>query len=430
MLRGAAPLVVVAALMTAGAFPARAAPVPPGAARARLTVEAGAIDRKNSPVSFALPDGLAQGGPFELRDSAGKRLPLQIQAADKQGHFVLPALGRGKQATFQVVEASPAPAAPGSGVEVKSEADHLVVTVQGAPVFHFRTKAPAPSAEVPARYTRAGYLHPVMSPGGVVVTDDSPGDHGHHHGIWTAWTVTEYQGKRLSFWGPEPGRSKNDLVSVGGLFGGEIAGGFTARLASSDLSVKPEKQILDSEWKVVVHRTSAGAGKAPYFLFDLEWTDKVVGDKPLQLLEYRYGGLGVRAQREWLDANKVAFLTSEGADRLAGENTRVRWVHIGGPVTASKGTRQVTSTAGLAVLVHPLNLRAPEPVRLNPGIPELCISPVKAGPLTIAPGRPYTARYRFVVSDGPASAPLLERLWRDYARAPVVKVEPPVAPRS
>ena len=143
-----------------------------------------------------------------------------------------------------------------------------------------------------------------------------------------------------------------------------------------------------------------------------------MGKTALVLPEYRYGGLGVRGNRAWMDATRASFLTSEGADRFAGENTRARWVHLGGSTGPGGGRK-----AGLAVLVHPMNLRAPEPVRLNPGIPLLCVSPVKAGPMTIEPGRPYTARYRFVVSDGPANPALLERLWRDYARAPIVKLQ-------
>jgi hypothetical protein len=377
--------------------------------RATLTVEAGALDRQRTPVTFELPAGLGSG-PFELRDPAGRRLPLQVSG--KQGHFVLPALGRGKVATFQVVDGS---AGGSGGVEVRREGDALVVAVGGATVFSFRTRAPAPTDEVPARFTRAGYLHPILSPGGVAVTDDSPRDHGHHHGVWTAWTVTEFEGRHLSFWGPEPGRAKNDLVSVGETWGGEVAGGFSARLASTDLSVKPPRQVLDSSWSVVVHRTHQG--KPPYFLFDLDWTDQVVGDKPLLLPEYRYGGLGVRGNRAWIDPAKVTFLTSGGQDRLAGDNTRVRWVHMGGSVGGK--------TAGLAVLVSPSNLRAPEPVRLNPGVPELCLSAPKAGPMSIEPGKPYSAHYRFVVSDGKADPALLERLWRDFARAPVVKVELP-----
>jgi hypothetical protein len=384
----------------------------PLAAAPTITVDAGALDRQATPVAFPIPPELGTG-PFELRDARGRRLPLVVQGKDRQGLFVLPALAKGKRAELRLQPAI-APTKPALAIE--RQADALVVTLGGAPVFHFRTRAPAPTEEVPARFTRAGYLHPVFSPGGVVVTDDSPKDHGHHHGIWTAWTVTEYEGRRLSFWGPDPARSKNDLVAVSDVWTAESAAGFTARLASTDLSVKPPKQILDSQWKVVVWRTHDR--RPPYYLFDLDWTDTIVGDKPLLLPEYRYGGLGVRGNREWLDPNKVTFLTSEGKDRLAGENTRARWVHLGGSV-GGKGKK----TTGLAVLIHPLNLRAPEPVRLNPGIPLLCVSPPKAGPLSIAPGHPYSARYRFVITDGPANPALLERLWRDFARAPVVEVQ-------
>ena len=410
------------ALMLGVAAPAAAAPPEP--ARATLTVEAGALARQHTPVQFALPAGVGGGAAaLELRDERGRRLPLQVDGG--QARFILPALARGKRVQYDVVDARPAASgAGGDGVSVQQEGEHLVVSVGGAPVFQFRTKAPAPTAEVPARYTRAGYLHPVFTPSGHIVTDDSPADHGHHHGIWTAWTVAEFEGRRMSFWGPEPGRSKNDLVSVAASFSGPLAGGFTARLASTDLGVKPPKPVLDSEWKVVVHRPPGKPGKAPYFLFDLEWTDKAAGSSPLILPEYRYGGLGVRGNRAWIDATRVGFLTSEGADRLAGENTRARWVHLGGELP---GKGQATVKAGLAVLVHPLNLRAPEPVRLNPGIPLLCVSPVKAGPMRIEAGRPYSARYRFVVADGPANRALLERLWRDFARAPVVKLGTPAS---
>ena len=389
------------------------APRATAAAEPRITVEAGAMDRQATPVSFALPAGVAGARPLELRPvkGGGKAIPLQVK--DGQGLFVLPVLGRGKTLQLRVEEAQ-GTAAP-SSIQVEKKDEHLVISIAGSPVLHFRTRAPAPTAEVPARYTRAGYLHPVFTPGGVLVTDDSPRDHGHHHGIWTAWTVTEYEGKRLSFWGPEPGRSKNDLVSLGEPWSGPVAAGFSAKLASSDDSVKPPRQILDSEWKVVVHRTHER--KPPYFLFDLDWTDKVVGDKPLRLPEYRYGGLGVRGHRDWIEQTAVTFLTSEGKDRLAGENTRARWVHLGGPVGHK--------AAGLAVLIHPANIRAPEPVRLNPGIPLLCVAPPKAGPMAIDPGQPYNARYRFVVSDGPANPALLERLWRDWARPPTVKVDTP-----
>jgi len=416
-MRSSAVLVAVSVAVSfmgalGSAFAAKAAPASASKETplATLVVDAGYLDRERSPVAVPLPPSVASAKALRLTDERGR--PIPATAAEGTLHFVVPALAKGKKAHLRLYGAE-STASAGERVTIERGAEALIATVDGAPIFHFRTKAPEPTAEVPARYLRAGYLHPVFSPRGVLVTDDSPEDHRHHHGVWTAWTVAEYEGRRLSFWGPEPGKSKNDLVSVGQIWQGDAAAGFSAKLASSDLGVKPPKQILDSAWKVVVYRTHDR--RPPYFLFDLEWTDKVVGDKPLRLPEYRYGGLGVRGHRDWIDGLAMTFLTSEGKGRLEGENTRARWVYLGGTVGKKK--------AGLSVLVHPLNMRAPQPVRLNPGIPLLVVSPPKAGDMAIEPDHPYSVRYRFVVTDGPPNPKLLERLWRDYARTPKVEVE-------
>ena len=79
--------------------------------------------------------------------------------------------------------------------------------------------------------------------------------------------------------------------------------------------------------------------------------------------------------------------------------------------------------AGLAVLIHPDNFRAPQPLRLNPKNPQLCVAPSATGDWEITPGKPYVSRYRFILADGPADKAELERLWNDYAKPPVVTVE-------
>jgi hypothetical protein len=78
--------------------------------------------------------------------------------------------------------------------------------------------------------------------------------------------------------------------------------------------------------------------------------------------------------------------------------------------------------AGLAVLIHPDNFRSPQPLRLNPKNPQLCVAPSPDGDWEITPGKPYISRYRFVLADGPSDKAKLERLWRDYARPPGVSV--------
>lgn len=52
----------------------------------------------------------------------------------------------------------------------------------------------------PENRRRAGYLHPVYAPNGVVVTDDFPRDHWHHRGIFWAWPIVMIDGKRHDQW--------------------------------------------------------------------------------------------------------------------------------------------------------------------------------------------------------------------------------------
>jgi hypothetical protein len=81
------------------------------------------------------------------------------------------------------------------------------------------------------------------------------------------------------------------------------------------------------------------------------------------------------------------------------------------------------AAAGIAMLGHPGNFRAPEPMRVHPTDPYLCFAPSRLGGWSIAADRPFTARYRFVAADGPADAAMLDRLWRDFADPPRVTVQ-------
>jgi hypothetical protein len=110
------------------------------------------------------------------------------------------------------------------------------------------------------------------------------------------------------------------------------------------------------------------------------------------------------------------FLTSAGeTNRLKGNETRGRWCYIGGKVDGS--------LTGVAILCHPDNFRGPQPMRLHPSEPFFCFAPAQLGDWQISPGRPYIARYRYVVMDGPPDWVELERMWNDYAHPPTVKVE-------
>jgi hypothetical protein len=113
--------------------------------------------------------------------------------------------------------------------------------------------------------------------------------------------------------------------------------------------------------------------------------------------------------------NNCFFLTSDGeTNRVKGNETRGNWCHIGGTLDGE--------LAGLAILSHPENFRAPQPMRLHPKEPFFCFAPSQLGDWSIEPGKPYVSRYRFMVKDGAPKKSELDAMWMAYAKPPKVTV--------
>jgi hypothetical protein len=386
--------------------PATGADGPPASAGMEVVVSAGELDRERTVVSFPLAAG--PGRAYVLRDGQGAALPVQV---DEQGRasFVLPALKAGSEARFTLDAAGDAPAA---AVKAMRGADGVDVVVGGGQVFHYQTQGKLPGG-VGDAFLRGGYLHPILTPAGVLVTDDYPGDHRHHHGIWSAWAHTSFEGRDIDFWNMGGRSAKVDFQELVGTWDGPVHGGLRAKQAHISLAGGQPKTALTETWVLTAYRTHDGA--PPYFLFDIESTQEAASASPVNLQQYIYGGFGLRGHRQW--ASGAEFLTSEGRTRANGDGTTMRWCHIGGRVDGK--------AVGYAILGHPDNFRAPQPVRLNPSDPFFSVAPVRMSGFSIMQGKPYVSRYRIVVSDGAADKVLLDRLWNDYARPPTVTVRGP-----
>ncbi|HKP86909.1 MAG TPA: PmoA family protein [Blastocatellia bacterium] len=375
-----------------------------------ITVAAGPLARQETIVSFALPGGL-KAKSYELRDERGGAVALQVDA-DRQATFALPELKAGATKKYRLVE-SRAIASPANGVRATESRDKLAINVAGRKVLAFQAQpGELPTGDVKEIFRRGGYIHPVYTPSGLAVTDDYPPDHYHHHGIWFAWTKTEFEGRHPDFWNMGDGTGKVEFVALDDVWSGAVHGGFKSRQRFIDLGGAKPATALNEEWKVIVY--NVGRGAKPYAMFDLVSTHQCATASPLVLPEYRYGGVGFRGHRQWLDKDNCFFLTSEGKDRNNGHGTRAKWCHIGGRVDGR--------LAGIAVLDHPGNFRAPQPMRINPDQPFFCYAPSQMGQWEITPGKPYVSRYRFIVADGGPDKAELDRLWNDYADPPQVTI--------
>jgi hypothetical protein len=384
-----------------------------GAARktVTVTVAAGSLDRRDTVVTFTLPKDLS-GTSFSLRDETGASIPLQV-AATHQATFVLPELKAGTTRTYRLEEVKPAKASAAQDVQLLKEGDRFTLKVAGRRVFTYQGQpGELPGADIKPIFRRGGYLHPVYTPSGRLVTDDFPPDHRHHHGIWFAWTKTEFEGRHPDFWNMGDGTGKVEFVALDQTWSGPVHAGFTARHRYVDLSGPAAKTVLKEVWQVMGY--GVGGGQKPYSMFDLVSTHECATASPLVLPQYHYGGVGFRGHRDWLSKDNCFFLTSEGKDRSNGHGTRAKWCHIGGRVEGQ--------LAGTAVLDHPGNFRSPQPMRINPDQPFFCYAPSQLGQWEIASGKPYISRYRFIVYDGPPDVVELNRLWNDYANPPQVTV--------
>ena len=372
-----------------------------------VTVEAGDFDRRETIVECQLPIGVS--GLVSKDDH-----PL-VQHDGGKAWFVVRDLQRGEKRTYTFAKAN-------GSRSVNAEAKPGTVTLSafGKTALVYRTEKtelPKDRPDLKPLFQRGGYIHPVLSPGGKQVTDDYPSNHKHHHGLWWAWTHTEFEGRKPDFWNMGEGKGTVEFVALDRSWSGTVHAGFTSRHRQVDLLAPQPKTALNETWNVKLFAVGAEA-KQPYFLFDLEVTDVCATDAPVKLPKYRYGGLGVRGNWAWNGADKLNFLNSEGTtDRSKGDNNETvgKWAHLGGLVDGT--------LTGLAILGHPANANAPQPQRIHPAEPFFNFAPQQAGALEIAPGKPFTARYRFVVADGAPDRAELDRLWNDYAHPPRVTVK-------
>lgn len=377
-----------------------------------ITVEldAGQYDRQGVPVFFELPGSLWACTALELvRLDSGDPVAVQIDAGPpaRAVWMIGDRLAAGSVRRYRLAPAQESAKGP-AAVSATDDGKKLTISVGGRSVLAYNyAVVPCPDRQQPW-FDRSGFIHPVTSPAGQVLTDDMPPDHYHQHGIMLAWVNTTFEGRHVDFWNSKQQQGKVEHVKLSRVVEGPVFAGFTAGLAHIDLTAPGgPKTALEETWQVRVY------DRADAFLFDLASTQRCATESPLVINEYHYGGMCFRGARAWFDQQSGDFLTSEGESRADGNHTRPCWVDAYG--------KQEGGTAGVTVFCWPENSRAPQPVRLHPQKPYFCWAPMVLGPFAIEPGAPYVSKYRYYVHDGPLDPRQAEALWHALAEPPVVR---------
>ncbi|MFG0297965.1 MAG: PmoA family protein [Maioricimonas sp. JB045] len=375
------------------------------AAEPVVEVVAGPHDRNGTLVVGALPSRLPLVELVDVNESSRSTIAQRIPGSDEYVWWLEQPLPAGTRRKYRVTEAG---RDQRPEVAVEQDENAIVVQVGDRTVLQYNVATVQPPADLDPVYARSGFIHPLMTPAGHVVTAGFPKDHAHQHGIFSAWVRTEFEGRKLDFWNQRDLTGHVRHVSVDRIETGPVFAQFDVTLEHSDRSdPKQPRPVLKETWTVRVYHS-----KAP-FLFDIVSTQTCVADSPLQVNEYHYGGIAFRGTTKWLNQETADFLTSDGHSRVAGNHTRPKWVAATGPFEEGPGT--------LTVLDHPANFRFPQPVRLHPSKPYFVFTPPFLGPFALPPGQPYVSRYRYFVHDGAPVTADYDRLWRDYGAPPVVQ---------
>jgi hypothetical protein len=380
----------------------------------KVIVEAGDYDRIDTPVSISLEDieklpatlqvyevtengRVAPASPAQMMSGASPQLWWIMKGTTPEG----------TERRF-VVEERISAAKPGRGIRVHKTTDgHLEIMSGDSKILRYHTAIdPLPEGADP-HYKRSGFIHPVWSPSGQVVTDRAQ-DYLHQLGMWYANFNTRFEGRAPNFWHMKLGDSKVRFKELQESTNGPVFGGFKVHHEQVDLKApEGEKVVLNETWDV--RAWNVGGADAGYWVFDLGITLSCASSSPIKFNEHPWGGMAIRGHPNWFN-ERCEIVTSEGKTRKEANHTRVRWIDMSGTTD--------DAWSGMTGMSHPWNLRHPEPVRVNDTIPYYSFTAEFLGDWEIVPGKDHVLNYRYFVHNGKLDAAASERVWSDFAHPP------------
>jgi len=391
----------------------------------RFSVDAGSYTRENTPVSVDLGSVVVNDSVslrlFELVKGKETEIPSQIEngtsprlwwilsgttdAAAKR-EFVLYRTGK----IFYKPE-----------VIVENTGDLLKLRKNNTPVLDYNVKLVYPPKGVDTMYKRNAFIHPVYSPSGNVLTQISPQDHYHHVGIWNPWTRVKIRDHVTDFWNLYSHQGTVRFAGINSTINGPVYGGFNLLQEHVDFQgKKPEEITFNEVWDVRVWNTDPINGQGAW-LIDLTSLLSLTGSDEIIFEAYRYGGgLGFRATAEW-DKNNSWINTSEGKTRVNADGSKARWTDVGG-MFSGRGE------SGIVFMSHPSNREHPEPMRVWPieqntrGDVFFEFCPIRYKEWILKPGNQYSQKYRMLVYDGKVDKAVSDRIWRDFAYPPLIRI--------
>lgn len=361
-----------------------------------------------------LPDSVLQ-----LAEITGKiktMVAYQVETTDRRmlNWMIFPSTKTKR--IFQIIKGSPIK----NTDHIKAVADNGFMTISNGNtnLLRYNYKTIYPPKGVDTVYKRSGFIHPLWSPRGQELTRINAPDHYHHWGMWNPWTHTLFEKDSVDFWNLARKQGTVRFANFVAATSGNVFAGFKA-LHEHVVFKKGgiERVAINEVQSVKIYQP---LNNQNYYIADITIQLSCATESPVLLLEYRYGGLGIRATEEWNKDNSEV-ITSEGKNRKESDGSTARWCMVQGAAN--------NDHAGLVMMSYPTNYNHPEPLRVWPentnrrGDVFLNFSPTKNKNWLLEPGKEYVLKYRFLVFNDKLSQEKAETAWLHFAQPPAVTVK-------
>jgi hypothetical protein len=353
----------------------------------------------------------------EIRDNHKLPVAFQIeQGTHRTLHWMVkPESGNGGKHIFELIKSTPG--------QVKEEV--MATAKDGTLTLHYGDqnllryyyKTLYPPEGVDTAFKRSGFIHPLWSPNGQVLTRIQPPDHYHHYGIWNPWTQVLFEGEKIDFWNLAKREATVRFANFVSIQSGSLFSGFEALHEHVVFKKDGSEKIALNELQSV--RVYKPQDSEDYFIADFVIQLNCATESPVLILEYRYAGFGWRTTEAWNKDNSEV-LTSEGKTRKDADGSTARWCIVQGSIDEDY--------AGVVMISYPTNYNYPEPLRIWPetqngrGDMFANFCPTKNTDWLLEPGQKYVLKYRLLVFNNHLSKEKAEAAWQYFASPPKISI--------
>ena len=341
--------------------------------------------------------------PFQIKQETHRILYWQITDASLTKHL------------YELIKS-----VPRQFEEIRAVAHDGQLTFQSnnKNLLNYVFKTVYPPQGIDTAYKRSGFIHPLYTPHGQVLTRIQAPDHYHHYGIWNPWTHVLFESDTVDFWNLRDKKGTVRFANFASVTDGQVFSEFQA--LHQHIAFKKDHTEKDALNELQTVRIYKPANNSDYYLVDFTSQLNCASTSPVLLLAYRYAGLGWRTTEYWNNDN-CEVLTSEGKTRDNTDGSKARWAIV-------QGALPDNDYGGMVWLSYPANYNYPEPMRIwvkntnRRGDMFFNFAPTKDKDWLLEPGKTYMLRYRFVVFNGKFDAAKAESAWQYFADPVKVKI--------